>query len=118
MFGGRPAEERMIKAGIDPMMARNPNYQMAYGMAGGNKDQADFNFRLLGFLGGMGGGGAPSGDAGAAPASMNPTAGLKAMLPGAKARGGKVYKSYKDMDAGAGSGKGRLEKEEIQKRKR
>jgi hypothetical protein len=37
-------------------------------------------------------------------------------LMGRKA-GGKVYKSYKDLDAGAGSGLGRLEKTEIQKRK-
>jgi hypothetical protein len=35
----------------------------------------------------------------------------------AKQKGGKVYKSYKDMDAGAGSGRGRLEKTEIQARK-
>jgi hypothetical protein len=31
--------------------------------------------------------------------------------------GGKAYRSYKDMDAGAASGEGRLEKAEIASRK-
>jgi hypothetical protein len=39
------------------------------------------------------------------------------MPPMARKAGGKVYKSYKDLDAGSGSGLGRLEKTEIQKRK-
>jgi hypothetical protein len=39
------------------------------------------------------------------------------MPPMARKAGGKVYKSYKDMDAGSGGGLGRLEKTEIQKRK-
>ena len=116
MFGGAPAEAKMIERGIDPNMARNPKYQTAYGMAGGNKDQADFNYRLMSFMGGGGGDMPESG--GSNPASMNPTSGLKAVLPGAKAKGGRVYRSYKDMDAGAGSGKGRLEKVEIERSQR
>ena len=38
--------------------------------------------------------------------------------PMARKAGGRTYRSYKDMDAGAGSGLGRLEKTEIQKHKR
>lgn len=38
--------------------------------------------------------------------------------PMPRKRGGRTYRSYKDMDAGAGSGLGRLEKTEIQKHKK
>lgn len=38
--------------------------------------------------------------------------------PLGRKRGGRTYRSYKDMDAGAGSGEGRLEKTEIQKHKK
>jgi hypothetical protein len=48
----------------------------------------------------------PMGGPGAGPAPMPRKA------------GGRTYRSYKDMDAGAGSGPGRLEKTEIQKRKK
>ena len=40
------------------------------------------------------------------------------MPPLPRKRGGRAYKSYKDMDAGSMSGIGRLEKTEIQNRKR
>ena len=38
-------------------------------------------------------------------------------MPMARKAGGRTYRSYKDMDAGAGSGEGRLEKTEIARRK-
>jgi hypothetical protein len=43
---------------------------------------------------------------------------LPGAMPMPRKAGGRAYRSYKDMDAGAGSGLGRLEKTEIQEHKR
>jgi hypothetical protein len=55
------------------------------------------------------------------PMPMGAGAGGPPMPPGMpmpRKAGGRAYRSYKDMDAGAGSGLGRLEKTEIQEHKR
>jgi hypothetical protein len=68
----------------------------------------------------------PSGAAGAAPPMPMPPGGAPMGAPpmpppgGApmpRKRGGRTYRSYKDMDAGSASGEGRLEKAEIASRK-
>lgn len=69
------------------------------------------------------GAGAPPMPAGApAPMPMPPMGGTPMGGPGPmpmpRKAGGRTYRSYKDMDAGAGSGLGRLEKTEIQKHKK
>jgi len=49
------------------------------------------------------------------PMPMPPPPAPVGMPPMGRKAGGKVYRSYKDLDAGAGSGSGRLEKTMIQK---
>jgi hypothetical protein len=61
-------------------------------------------------------GAAPS--VGANMAQSAAPAAATAATPQARKSGGRTYHSYKDMDAGAGSGKGRLEKTEIAEHKR
>ena len=64
----------------------------------------------------------PGGAPAAAPAPMPmpypvPMAGMGGGAPMPRKSGGRTYRSYQDMDAGSGTGRGRLEKTEIQSRK-
>ena len=52
------------------------------------------------------------------PGAMAGPPGLPPGMPMPRKAGGRAYRSYKDMDAGAGSGMGRLEKTEIAEHKR
>ena len=63
---------------------------------------------------GPGAGGPPPGGPGAPPPGMMPPPGAGGPPPMGRKHGGRTYRSYKDMDAGAGSGEGRMEKTEIQ----
>lgn len=65
--------------------------------------------------GGLGAGAPPAMSLPPVPAGGSP---VPPGMPMGRKRGGRVYRSYKDMDAGAGSGDGRLEKTEIQKYKK
>jgi hypothetical protein len=91
MFGGQPAVDRLVSKGYSQQQASNPGFQMAYMMAGGNKDQAEFNHKLFSALGMIPGGAGFEGTESSAPQSqMNPASGLKAAMPGVKAKGGSV----------------------------
>jgi hypothetical protein len=58
----------------------------------------------------------PMGGAPGMPPGLPPAPPMGGPGPMGRKAGGRAYKSYKDMDAGAGSGLGRLEKSEIAKR--
>jgi len=58
----------------------------------------------------------PMGGAPGMPPGMPPAPPMGGPGPMGRKAGGRTYRSYKDMDAGAGSGLGRLEKTEIAKR--
>ena len=60
----------------------------------------------------------PGGMPGAGPQVMPVPMPMPMPQPPGRKAGGRVYRSAKDMDAGAGSGLGREEKTEIQKKRR
>jgi hypothetical protein len=100
-LGGLPMPP-MPMGGPKPPMGPPPPMPMAPG--GQGVDPA--MLAALAAKGGMGGPPMPAGG----PPPMG-------MPPMARKAGGRVYRSYKDMDAGAGSGMGRLEKTEIEEKK-
>jgi len=101
-LGGLPMPP-MPMGGPKPPMGPPPPMPMAPG--GQGMDPA-----VLAALAAKGGMGGPPPMPAGGPAPMG-------MPPMPRKAGGRVYRSYKDMDAGAGSGLGRLEKTEIEEKK-
>lgn len=104
---GRHPQDQQMQAGVPPMPIRPAGAMpVPVGAAPG----------AMGAMGAMGAATAPAPVMGGMPPVPPPGLGMPRKAGGRV--GHRTYRSYKDMDAGSGGGLGRLEKTEIEKRKR